>query len=665
MFESLLIANRGEIACRVVRTAKRLGLRTIAVHSEADADALHVALADEARSIGPAAAAESYLNAEAVLEAARASGAEAVHPGYGFLAENADFAEACAAAGLVFVGPPVPAIRAMGAKDRAKQLMEKASVPLVPGEHGKQQGEKRLAAAAERIGYPVLIKPAAGGGGKGMRLVEGPGDFAVALEGARREAASAFGDAQVILEKYLERPRHVEVQVFADRHGNAVHLFERDCSIQRRHQKVIEEAPAPGLGAELRAEMGATALMAARAIGYEGAGTVEFLLADGSFYFIEMNTRLQVEHPVTEMITGQDLVEWQLRVAAGEPLPCGQDALAIGGHAIEARLYAEDPARDFLPATGRLEVLRFPETGEHVRVDSGVREGDRITVHYDPMIAKLIVHGADRTAAVRRLAEALDATRVAGLATNLGFLKRIAAEADFAAGRIDTGFIERHAASLMPVAGPPDSRVLALASLAVLLRRAQDARALAARSADPFSPWHRTDGWRLNTEHLSLLQFDVGEPPAEIEVRGGPGGYRLGIGGTEVHADGRLSDDGILEATLNGERLRVPLAWEGAALRIEVEGLEYALSLHDPLAGAAAGEAGGNRLMAPMPGKVVKVHVADGDEVARGAALMVLEAMKMEHTIVAPMDGTVAAVHYKEADLVEEGADLIDLEPRS
>jgi 3-methylcrotonyl-CoA carboxylase alpha subunit len=669
MFERLLIANRGEIACRVMRTAKRLGLHTIAVHSEADEGALHVALADEARAIGPPAAAESYLNFDAVLAAAKASGAEAVHPGYGFLSENPDFAEACAAAGLVFVGPPPAAIRAMGSKDRAKILMERAGVPVLPGYNGRAQSPKALEQAAVKLGYPLLIKPSAGGGGKGMRRVDRAADFAPALEGACREAAAAFGDARVILEKFLAQPRHIEVQVFADQQGHAVHLFERDCSIQRRHQKVIEEAPAPGLSAKLRAAMGRAAVAAARAIGYVGAGTVEFLVEDKLFYFMEMNTRLQVEHPVTEMVTGLDLVDWQLRVAAGEALPCRQADLAITGHAIEARLYAEDPARDFLPAPGRLERLRFPKTGRQLRIDSGVREGDEISHYYDPMIAKLIVAGKDRPAALARLARALAATEISGVATNLAFLRRIAAHADYRAGLIDTVFVERHGEALLPANGPVDGGVsdeaLALVSLAVLLRRDAEARAAARVSGDPFSPWQETDGWRLNTERLSLLRFEGIKEPIEVLVHPGPESVRLGLGDKEVMAAGRLTSDGVLDASLDGRAVSAKFRWHGVDLELEVAGERHRLRLHDPLAAGTGQEAGSNRLIAPMPGKVVQVHVAPGDRVARGDALMALEAMKMEHTIVAPVDGLVAAVHYRADDLVEEGVDLLDLEIES
>jgi 3-methylcrotonyl-CoA carboxylase alpha subunit len=652
-----------------MRTAKRLGLHTIAVHSEADEGALHVALADEAQAIGPPAAAESYLNFDAVLAAAKASGAEAVHPGYGFLSENPDFAEACAAAGLVFVGPPTEAIRAMGSKDRAKILMERAGVPVLAGYNGRAQSPKTLEQEATRLGYPLLIKPSAGGGGKGMRRVDRAADFAPALEGACREAAAAFGDARVILEKFLAQPRHIEVQVFADQQGHAVHLFERDCSIQRRHQKVIEEAPAPGLSAKLRAAMGRAAVAAARAIGYVGAGTVEFLVEDKLFYFMEMNTRLQVEHPVTEMVTGLDLVDWQLRVAAGEALPCRQADLAITGHAIEARLYAEDPARDFLPAPGRLERLRFPKTGRQLRIDSGVREGDEISHYYDPMIAKLIVAGKDRPAALARLARALAATEISGVATNLAFLRRIAAHADYRAGLIDTVFVERHGEALLPANGPVDGGVsdeaLALVSLAVLLRRDAEARAAARVSGDPFSPWQETDGWRLNTERLSLLRFEGIKEPIEVLVHPGPESVRLGLGDKEVMAAGRLSPDGTLEASLDGQAFSASLRWHGVDLELEVAGERHRLRLHDPLAAGTGQEAGSNRLIAPMPGKVVQVHVAPGDRVARGDALMALEAMKMEHTIVAPVDGLVAAVHYRADDLVEEGVDLLDLEIES
>jgi 3-methylcrotonyl-CoA carboxylase alpha subunit len=662
MFDTLLIVNRGEIACRVIRTARRMGLRSVAVYSEADAEALHVALADEARLIGPAPAAESYLNIPAVLEAARASGAQAVHPGYGFLAENAEFAEACGEAGLVFVGPPPGAIRAMGSKSEAKSLMERAGVPLVPGYHDSSQDVAVLERAARAVGYPVLIKASAGGGGKGMRVVEQAMDFDSAVAAAKREAAAAFGDDRVLLERYLSRPRHIELQVFADSRGSALHLFERDCSIQRRHQKVLEEAPAPGFTPERRAEMGAAAVAAAKAIGYVGAGTVEFLVEGEAFYFMEMNTRLQVEHPVTEMVTGLDLVEWQLRVAAGEALPRGQDDLEIRGHAIEARVYAENPARGFLPATGRLDHLRFPETGPDVRVDSGVCAGDTVSPHYDPMIAKLIVRGEDRQAALRRLQSALAGTQVLGVTTNIAFLAAVAAHPAYASGDVDTGFIARHGAELLPTEQPASDEVLALASLAVLQQRRAEAEAQARRSGDPHSPWHQTAGWRLNVETHSRLLFHDGDREVAVTVRYRPDGYRLTLPGGEFEARGRLEASGELLAELGGHRIGATVLCDGHEVNVLTGPRAHRLDLHDPLALGAAAEAGGGRLTAPMPGRVAEVHVKPGNRVARGAPLLVLEAMKMEHTIAAPADGRVTEIHYGTGELVEEGAELLALE---
>ncbi|MGF1607919.1 MAG: acetyl/propionyl/methylcrotonyl-CoA carboxylase subunit alpha [Kiloniellales bacterium] len=659
MFASLLIANRGEIACRVIRTARRLGLRTVAVYSAADAGARHVALADEARLIGPPPSGESYLRGETIIAAARESGAEAIHPGYGFLAENADFAEAVAAAGLVFVGPPAAAIRAMGSKSEAKAIMARANVPLVPGYHGAEQDEALLAEQARRIGYPVLIKASAGGGGKGMRVVERAADFAEALASARREARGAFGDDRMLIERYLTRPRHIELQVFADDHGNVLHLFERDCSLQRRHQKVIEEAPAPGLDPARRGEMGAAAVAAARAIGYRGAGTVEFIVEDGDFYFMEMNTRLQVEHPVTEMITGQDLVEWQLRVAAGEPLPCGQDDLAIKGHAFEARLYAEDPARDFLPATGALAHLRFPEETPHLRVETGVRAGDSVSPYYDPMIAKLVVWDRDRAAALARLRAALAATQVVGVTTNLEFLAALAGHPEFAAGAVDTGFIVRHREDLLPEAAPASDEVLALAALAEILHRKAEAERQAAGSGDPYSPWHLVTGWRLNSGTHSLLRFRDGERDCAVALHFEPGGYRLELPGGTLLARGEIDQVGDLQAELGGRRVGATVIRRGRELSVLAAGCCHQLRLHDALESAAGEETGVGRLTAPMPGKVVQVLTAPGRNVARGERLMILEAMKMEHAISAPADGTVAAVHYDVGDLVEEGSELI------
>ncbi len=664
MFGKILIANRGEIACRIMRTARRLGISTVAVYSEADREARHVALADEALLIGPAPARESYLRIEAILAAAKAAGAEAIHPGYGFLSENAGFAEACERAGLVFIGPPASAIRAMGSKSEAKRLMAAAGVPVVPGYHGEEQGEELLAEAAEEIGYPVLVKASAGGGGKGMRIVERPGDLAAALASARREAAAAFGDDRLLLERYLERPRHIEIQLFADGHGNALHLFERDCSIQRRHQKVIEEAPAPGMSEALRAAMAKAALAAAAAIGYRGAGTVEFILdQDGRFYFMEMNTRLQVEHPVTEMITGLDLVEWQLRVAAGEPLPLAQDALAISGHAFEARLYAEDPARDFLPSTGRLVHLRFPAEGPHVRIDAGVSEGDEVSIHYDPMIAKLVVWDRDREQARRRLVAALGACEVAGVATNVAFLAALAAHPAFAAAELDTGFIARHRSDLLPPPSPASDRTLALAALAVLLEHARATREAALASGDPHSPWAASDAWRMNGEGWHLLHFEDGGRELAIKVHERPRGYVMELPGGALAASGALEGACDLAAELDGERIRARVVRMGAELAVFAHGTSRRLRLVDPLAGAAELEAAGGSLTAPMPGKILAVLVANGAAVKRGAPLLVLEAMKMEHTIAAPADGVVERVKFRAGEQVEEGVELIAFLP--
>ena len=663
MIEKVLIANRGEIACRVMRTARRLGMRTVAVYSDADAEAMHVAMADEAYPIGPPPAAESYLRGEAIIAVAKRAGAQAVHPGYGFLSENADFAEACGKAGLIFIGPPPSAIRTMGSKIAAKVLMESAGVPLVPGYHGDQQDPSVLASAAEATGYPVLIKASAGGGGKGMRVVHQAADFAAALGAAKREAKAAFGDDRVLIETYLARPRHIEVQVFADQRGNAVHLFERDCSIQRRHQKVLEEAPAPGLTARQRSRMGAAAVAAARACGYVGAGTVEFIAEGKNFYFMEMNTRLQVEHPVTEMITGQDLVEWQLRIAMGEPLPLKQNQLAVSGHAIEARLYAEDPARDFLPAAGRLIRMRLPKTMPHVRIDAGVREGDTVSVHYDPMIAKLIVWGANRAEAVLRLRRALESTEVAGPANNVGFLAAVAAHPAFAASEVDTGFIERHRADLLPPPSPVLDDVLALASLHVLLRRRQAAEARARRSSEPYSPWQDTRGWRLNVETNSRLAFRDGARAVDVVVHYRADGYALDLPGGRMAVSGEITEPGNVSVILGGRRIAAAVIRQAGDMTVILAGRSYHLRLVDPLDAAVDAAVGDGRMIAPMPGKVVKVHVTAGQTVGAGAPLMILEAMKMEHAIMAPADGRITAVHFAAGDAVEEGAELLTLEP--
>jgi 3-methylcrotonyl-CoA carboxylase alpha subunit len=653
MFSTLLIANRGEIACRVIRTARRMGLRTVAVYSDADAGAMHVATADAAVRLGPAPARESYLNIPALLEAARATGAEAVHPGYGFLSENAEFAEACAAAGLTFVGPPPAAIRAMGSKAAAKALMERAGVPLVPGYHGEDQSDATLRDQAARIGFPLLVKASAGGGGKGMKVAMTAAELDEALSLARGEAASAFGDDRLLIERYLTKPRHIEIQVFADGHGNVVSLFERDCSIQRRHQKVVEEAPAPGMTDERRAAMGKAACDAARAIGYVGAGTVEFISEGDSFHFMEMNTRLQVEHPVTEAITGLDLVEWQLRVAAGEPLPKRAEELRIDGHAIEVRLYAEDPSRDFAPSVGTLRHLAFPAG---LRVDAGVRQGDTIPIHYDPMVAKLIAHGPDRETARLRLLRGLEATAVAGVRTNLALLRAVLAHPAFAAADLDTGFIIRHADALLPPAASAPPAVLAAAALRLL-------RDAAARdAADPHSPWGQANAWRLNGEGWQDLVLGDGEARVTLRAHLGPT-LRLDLpGGSSAIAGEAWTGDAVAFA-LDGCAARATVLREGEALSVILDGATHELRHLDPRAPSGQGESGGGRVLAPMPGRVLQVAVQPGDVVTRGTVLLVLEAMKVQMRITAPADGTVAAVAARVGELVEDGAELVVIEP--
>ena len=661
MFKSLLIANRGEIACRVMRTARRLGIRTIAVYSDADAGSPHVAMADQSVRIGPAPARESYLSSDAILAAARASGAEAIHPGYGFLSENPGFADACVAAGIVFVGPPASAIRAMGLKDAAKALMMKAGVPVVPGYFGDDQSPEHLAREAARIGYPVLIKAVAGGGGKGMRRVDAAADFVKALEGAQREALSAFGDARVLVEKYVSTPRHIEIQVFADGHGNAVHLFERDCSLQRRHQKVVEEAPAPGMPESLRARMGAAAVTCAKAIGYRGAGTVEFIvdgskgLVDDGFYFMEMNTRLQVEHPVTEMITGHDLVEWQLRVAAGERLPVDQAGLRIEGHAVEVRLYAEDPVKGFLPSTGRLARLRLPAAGEHVRVDAGVAEGGEVSMFYDPMIAKVIAWNRTREAALGTLADALETAEVAGVRTNLGFLVSTLRHPAMIDGHVDTGFIDRHKAALVAVPEGLGEDALRLAVVHLLLARARG------RAAG--SPWDALDGWRLGGQRQTeVLRLKLAGQERLVTVIHGAVAWRLVEGDRSSEVTAWVVDGGRIEAIIDGRRVTGSVVASRFQLAVLLRGHNFAVEVHDPLGSADTGDVGANEVRSPMPGKVSQVLVKVGDRVRKGQALAVLEAMKMEHTLSSPGDHTIKAVPFKAGDQVNEGVAIVSFE---
>lgn len=683
MFQKILIANRGEIACRVAATARRLGVKTVAVYSDADAHAKHVAACDEAVHIGGSAPKDSYLRWQAILDAARATGAQAVHPGYGFLSENEDFARACEEAGLVFIGPPASAIQAMGLKAESKRLMEQAQVPLVPGYHGTDQDPALLQREADRIGYPVLIKASAGGGGKGMRAVDRPEDFLAALQSCKREALNSFGDDAVLIEKYVQRPRHIEIQVFGDTHGNCVYLFERDCSVQRRHQKVLEEAPAPGMTPELRARMGEAAVAAARAVGYVGAGTVEFIVEQPAgydhpeqmrFYFMEMNTRLQVEHPVTEAITGLDLVEWQLRVAAGEPLPLKQEDLRIHGHAIEARICAENPDNQFLPATGTLAVYRKPahvsfQRGP-VRFDDGVREGDTISPFYDSMVAKLIVHGDSREQALARLDDALAQTHIVGLATNVQFLRHAVRSASFAQARLDTALIQREQAALFHQ--QPVSLPLAVAA-AVAHTLAQER---AGETADPFS---KTDGWRSHGQCQRRFAFEDGDAhvPAVLAY-GHRGGLRLTVGEGAHAVTGELvfsahpaasaspladAHPWALDLCYAGERVRATVYMQGERAHVFTpQGARQVVEV-DLLAHAGDAATEGGRLTAPMPGKVVSFAVQAGDVVKKGQPLAVMEAMKMEHTIAAPADGTVTELLYAPGDQVAEGAELLKLAP--
>ena len=667
MFPKILIANRGEIACRVIKTARRLGIATVAVYSEADADARHVRLADEAVLIGPAPPRDSYLVIDKIIAAAQQTGAAAIHPGSGFLSENAEFAEACAAAGLIFIGPPPAAMRAMGSKSAAKHLMEQAGIPLTPGYHGADQAPAFLQQQADQIGYPVLIKASAGGGGKGMRVVECAEDFAAALASCQREATSAFGEAQVLVEKYLLRPRHIEIQIFGDSHGNYLHLFERDCSVQRRHQKVLEEAPAPDMSAERRNAMGRAAVAAAKAVGYVGAGTVEFIVnPDGGFYFMEMNTRLQIEHPITEMITGLDLVEWQLRVAAGEPLPLQQEQLQLHGHALEARIYAEDPAKGFLPATGRLTRLVAPEENLHVRVDTGVEEGDEISRFYDPMLAKLIVWDANREQALARMLQALAQYRIVGVANNVDFLSRLVASPAFARADLDTGLIEREREFLFDTGAAMPREVVLVAALASLLREQARAAREAALDRDPRSPWHARDGWRLNSWGEQRLLFRAGESERSVRVRyvegGYAQGYRLSLDGQDTLVRGELGPNDTLWAELDGLRMNATVVVAGERRHVFLHGRAWPLVRIDPLyhGGEGGGPEGG--LLAPMPGNIIALIATPGAKVAKGAPLLILEAMKMEHTLTAPSHGTVKSFRFAVGDQVGDGAELVEFE---
>ncbi len=663
MFSKILIANRGEIACRVIRTARKLGIRTVAVFSDADADAQHVRLADEAWRIGGPRPQDSYLRGDAIIEVAKQTGAQAIHPGYGFLSENADFADAVEAAGIAFIGPKAASMRKMGSKAGAKDLMAAAGVPVVPGYTGEDQSPDVLQREADKIGYPLMIKAAHGGGGKGMRIVRNAAEFAENLQSCQREAKSAFGRDRVLLERYIEHPRHIEIQVFGDAHGGAIHLNERECSAQRRYQKVLEESPSPFLTPELRAQMGAAAVQAAHAIDYANAGTVEFIVgADGGFYFMEINTRLQVEHPVTEEVTGLDLVEWQLRIAAGEKLPLAQEQIAQRGHAIEVRLYAEDPDAGFLPGSGTLQTLRLPTASRNVRIDSGVVEGDTVTIFYDPMIAKLIVWDEDRPRALARLRDALADCEIAGPKSNIAFLERLVRHPAIVDGSIDTGYLDRHLDEFLAPADTDPVLVLAAAATRLLAQEA-DAREAAAQSSDPTSPWAIADGWRLGHGGARKLAFADGEHRIELVAHGHAGDYRIELdGATHEVAGARLADgelsariDGVMRRFLANAGTDAVLVHDGQRrLRLRTEEVYRRRE-----SSAAAAE---HRIRAPMPGRVVLVQAKPGDTVHAGGVVLVIEAMKMELALKAPRDGVVAEVRAQAGDFVEADAVLATLE---
>jgi 3-methylcrotonyl-CoA carboxylase alpha subunit len=658
-FNKLLIANRGEIACRIIRTARSMDLRTVAVYSDADRNALHVELADESVLIGPAPARDSYLRIDAILDAARETGAQAVHPGYGFLSENADFAQACADAGLIFVGPSAETIRLMGSKSAAKALMESSGVPVVPGYHGEDQSLATLQSAADRIGYPVLVKASAGGGGRGMRLVGAANELAEALTSAQREAASAFGNDQMLIEKYIAKPRHIEVQVFGDSHGNVVSLFERECTLQRRHQKVVEEAPSIAITPERRAEMSAAARAAAQAAGYAGAGTVEFITDAAGFYFIEMNTRLQVEHAVTEMTTGLDLVEWQLRVASGEPLPLRQDDITASGHAVEARIYAEDPEKGFLPQTGTILGWREP-SGHGVRVDTGFRAGDMVTPYYDAMLAKLIVWGPDRLQALRRAVEALGEFEIAGVTTNLGFLDLLLSHPQVARGEIDTGFIEQEISALTMAAPSVAALDLAAACVAVLAREQHEQGAPSVPS-----PWDRSDGWMIAGPRSRRLSFRRDEHRYDVVLWYGRDGLSMEYGGTNARLQFVPRDGDMVDLCLGTAPERASAIWSGRDLDLATPRGRLELAWIDPFASEVGEAAAADRIVAPMPGTVTRILAEPGVDLPRGAPLIVLEAMKMEHTLRAPVDGHLKALKCAVGDFVQEGTELADFEPAS
>jgi 3-methylcrotonyl-CoA carboxylase alpha subunit len=656
-FRTLLIANRGEIACRVIRTAKAMGLRTVAVYSEADRDALHVAMADEAVLLGPARARDSYLNIERVIEAAKKSGAEAVHPGYGFLSENAEFAQACADAGLVFVGPTAAMMTAMGSKSGSKMLMEKAGVPLVPGYHGEAQDEATLAKAADKIGFPVLAKASAGGGGRGMRVVRSAGELAAAITSAKREAKAAFGDDRMLIEKYVDNPRHIEVQVIGDSHGNLLSLFERECTLQRRHQKVIEEAPSPTLNATQRDAVCAAARKAAGAVNYVGAGTIEFVSNGKDVFFIEMNTRLQVEHPVTELITGIDLVEWQLRVAFGEKLPLAQDEIRLNGHAIEARVYAENPHKNFMPSVGRIRTWRTPEQTNGLRIDAGYREGDAVSPHYDAMLAKVIAWAPTRDAAIDRLNRGLEETDVRGVVTNIPFLSALVTHPKVRANAIDTGFIERELKNLTPEAPPPGDLELCAAVAGILQEEQKAAR------AEAHSPW-RTSGWMPVGRRQRVFAFRHGQGAEhKVTLHYGGGPAALSIDGREFAFTSSPVGGGGLDLTLDGARSHIVAIVEGHELYLRTRNGRFDLHWVDPFGGDDEEQVGEDKIVAPLPGTVVALLAEVGATLEKGAPILTLEVMKMEQTLRAPFAGVLKTIKCKVGDIVQEGVELAEIEP--
>jgi 3-methylcrotonyl-CoA carboxylase alpha subunit len=667
LFSKVLIANRGEIACRVIRTCRRLGIITVAVYSEADATAQHVRLADEAWPIGGSRPADSYLRGDVILDVARKSGAQAIHPGYGFLSENADFADAVEAAGIVFIGPAAASMRKMGSKAGAKILMQEHKVPVVPGYTGEDQDPALLAREAERVGFPLMIKAAHGGGGKGMRVVRSAGEFAASLESCQREARNAFGRDRVLLERYVEKPRHIEFQVFGDRHGNIIHLNERECSAQRRYQKVLEEAPSPFVSTDLRTRMGEAAVAAARAIDYSNAGTVEFIVGQGGdFYFMEINTRLQVEHPVTELTLNLDLVELQLRVAAGEALPASllrNKSVPADGHAIELRLYAEDPAQNFLPGSGRLTTLRLPEPSRHVRIDGGVVEGDNVSIFYDPMIAKLIVWDRSREEALQRMREALAATEIVGPKSNVEFLERLVRHPAVTGASIDTGYLDRHLDEFLPRADavvPP--ALLAAAASAVLLDQETAAPSLAATGNDPWSPWASADGWRLGHPGKRVIALIHAGERLELAAHGNRGAYALDWNGQHVNVKNATLRDGWFSAEIDGTVRRLRAGVDGKHVLLHDGETRHVFERAAAFAYSTTQAGGGDRVVAPMPGRVVLVRVQPGDEVTEGQELAIMEAMKMEITLRAPRAGSIAAVQAQAGEFVEADAVLIRLE---